>query len=220
MTYSQLLRIIEQTKLSPESLAPKLGVSNMTIRRWKDQKPNKIVPVAYERLLVEAVHQMIIDGDIEATDPAVAELLRSSSPTSVNSAMHSLGIDQIDLKSGTDQADSLIRILHKIGFSDHHREDVDKAKERLWGFRKMGAEWRRVLSVLIQVIKSKRLGHIDKLVAYGALFYLLCPFDLIPDHIPVLGYTDDFAILTVAAGYYLSKGFRARDNEDVEKDPV
>ena len=39
-------------------------------------------------------------------------------------------------------------------------------------------------------------------VAFGALFYLICPFDLIPDAIPVIGYADDFIVLGIAVLYY------------------
>jgi uncharacterized membrane protein YkvA (DUF1232 family) len=42
-------------------------------------------------------------------------------------------------------------------------------------------------------------------VAYGALFYLILPFDLIPDSIPVFGYVDDFGILGFAVAYYARK---------------
>jgi uncharacterized membrane protein YkvA (DUF1232 family) len=55
------------------------------------------------------------------------------------------------------------------------------------------------------VVKSSKLSHVDKLVAYGALFYLLTPMDLIPDHIPVLGLVDDFGVLGFALTYYTKR---------------
>ena len=58
---------------------------------------------------------------------------------------------------------------------------------------------------LIQVVKSKELTTLDKLVAYGALFYLLTPFDLIPDNIPIFGLIDDYAILGIAIAYYMKR---------------
>ena len=37
-----------------------------------------------------------------------------------------------------------------------------------------------------------------KYVVYGALGYLILPIDVIPDFLPVIGYTDDLGVLSVA----------------------
>jgi uncharacterized membrane protein YkvA (DUF1232 family) len=37
-----------------------------------------------------------------------------------------------------------------------------------------------------------------KLVLLGALAYFVMPFDLIPDFLPLLGYTDDAAVMAAA----------------------
>jgi uncharacterized membrane protein YkvA (DUF1232 family) len=42
-------------------------------------------------------------------------------------------------------------------------------------------------------------------VAYGALYYLLCPLDLIPDNVPVFGLMDDYCVLGLAASHYAKK---------------
>jgi uncharacterized membrane protein YkvA (DUF1232 family) len=57
----------------------------------------------------------------------------------------------------------------------------------------------------MKVLNSRDLHTFDKLVAYGALFYLLCPFDLIPDYVPVFGYMDDFIVLGFAVAYYVKR---------------
>ena len=51
-----------------------------------------------------------------------------------------------------------------------------------------------------------------KRVVLGALGYLLMPFDAVPDLTPVLGYTDDFAVL--AAGLTTVAAYI---NEDVKR---
>ena len=206
MTYSQLLKIINRTELSAEQLAPAFGVSNMTIRRWREKPGSHEVPKAYERLLVEAVRQMVIDGRLSAEEPEVSELLAASSENSVQAALKGMGVSDGDLQSKGNQSDRLVRFLQCIGFSDRHRCNVDQSTERIAGFKKLGSDWKSVISVLTGVIRSRRISPVDKIVAYGALFYLLCPLDLIPDHIPIFGLTDDFAVLTVAAGFYLKRG--------------
>ena len=45
----------------------------------------------------------------------------------------------------------------------------------------------------------------EKFTAYGALFYLITPFDFIPDYTPIFGLVDDYAILGFATVFYLKK---------------
>jgi uncharacterized membrane protein YkvA (DUF1232 family) len=71
----------------------------------------------------------------------------------------------------------------------------------------MGREWKKRITTLWKVVRSNKLTHFDKLVAYGALFYLLTPIDFIPDHIPVFGLMDDYLVLGIAVAYY-AKNFK------------
>lgn len=52
--------------------------------------------------------------------------------------------------------------------------------------------------LLYYVLQSPDVPYQQKLIIIGALGYLICPVDLIPDFIPVAGYTDDFAALEAA----------------------
>ena len=85
-----------------------------------------------------------------------------------------------------------------IGKKSNHQSEVDSNKSRIFSFKKWSKEWSQRISSLWKVIASPQLTSLDKMVAYGALFYLLTPFDLIPDYIPVFGYLDDFVILGFA----------------------
>lgn len=49
--------------------------------------------------------------------------------------------------------------------------------------------------LLYYVLKSTDVPYQQKLIILGTLGYLICPLDLIPDCIPVAGYTDDLAAL-------------------------
>lgn len=58
--------------------------------------------------------------------------------------------------------------------------------------------------LLYYVATDPNVSYEDKVKIYGALGYFILPVDLIPDLIPVAGYTDDMAALlwalrTVAA---------------------
>ena len=52
--------------------------------------------------------------------------------------------------------------------------------------------------LLFYTLKSSNVPLKVKAEIIGALGYLILPFDLIPDYIPVVGYTDDFAALQAA----------------------
>lgn len=52
--------------------------------------------------------------------------------------------------------------------------------------------------LLYYVLLSKDVPVKEKSLILGALGYLIMPLDLIPDYIPVLGFTDDFAALAYA----------------------
>ena len=64
--------------------------------------------------------------------------------------------------------------------------------------KKAGAEIVYMALLLYYVLKSPDVPYQQKLIIIGALGYLICPVDLIPDFIPVAGYTDDLAALAGA----------------------
>jgi len=49
--------------------------------------------------------------------------------------------------------------------------------------------------LLYYVLEDPKVSTFDKAKIYGALGYFILPIDLIPDFIPVIGYTDDLAAL-------------------------
>lgn len=51
---------------------------------------------------------------------------------------------------------------------------------------------------LYYALDSEKCEATDKAAIYGALAYLVSPIDLIPDLTPILGYTDDLALIAAA----------------------
>lgn len=64
--------------------------------------------------------------------------------------------------------------------------------------KKAGSKVIYVALLLYYVMTSDNVPQGDKLKIAGALGYLILPIDLIPDTIPVLGFTDDLAALLFA----------------------
>ena len=57
-------------------------------------------------------------------------------------------------------------------------------------------------------------------VVYGALAYLVLPVDAIPDFLPMLGFTDDLAIITSALATiatYITPEIKAKSTAKVEQ---
>jgi uncharacterized membrane protein YkvA (DUF1232 family) len=205
MTFNMLKAVLNETGLSPELLAPKLGVASMTLRRWQKKPGAGKLPKGYERTVLEGIYQLLAEGHLNSSSEAVKKVLAASSSLSFAAVLKSLEIGDAVSASGDSQQDKMTIALSQIGVNEKRRNEVDESKEKLQGFKKLGADWNLRVSALWNVVRSSRLTPIDKLVAYGALFYLIFPFDLIPDHIPVVGLIDDFGILGFAMAYYAKK---------------
>ncbi len=56
---------------------------------------------------------------------------------------------------------------------------------------------KREISVWRLVMKDERTPVLAKILIWAALAYLVLPFELIPDFIPVIGYLDDILIVSI-----------------------
>ena len=82
-------------------------------------------------------------------------------------------------------------------FSNNSVEDIDE--NRLMKMRKGAIKkvWFQVMN-LWSVVNDPKNDKAVKAIAIGALLYLIFPLDAIPDILPVLGLTDDVAVVTYA----------------------
>jgi uncharacterized membrane protein YkvA (DUF1232 family) len=196
---------MEAADLSPEQLGKRLGVSGMTLRRWKAHPPAGELPKIYEKALIGVIHELVGEGKLTTTHPVVQAVMTTNQWDPMTTAVAALGIEPATLKGGVANEKRLMENLSQIGLKGTNKSEVDRNKSRIMSFKKMGAEWGRRVTSLWKVVTSAELNTMDKLVAYGALFYLICPFDLIPDWIPVFGYMDDYIVLGFAVAYYMKR---------------
>ena len=79
----------------------------------------------------------------------------------------------------------------------------DFSPEKLWEkmkehAKKVGCEGIRSALRLFYALDNPSMPLKTKMVIYGALGYFISPIDVIPDFIPVVGFTDDIGVLAAA----------------------
>ena len=92
---------------------------------------------------------------------------------------------------------------YSVGFepADRLAEDRDTLRKRFWSKLKQVAAKLPFLEDLLAAYYcafDKETPRHVQAALLGAIAYFILPFDFIPDMLPVLGYTDDAAVLATA----------------------
>ena len=61
--------------------------------------------------------------------------------------------------------------------------------------KRAGAKLVYAALILYYTLQSPKVSKTDKAIIVGALGYMISPLDVIPDAIPIVGLTDDLAVL-------------------------
>lgn len=79
--------------------------------------------------------------------------------------------------------------------------------------KRAGAKLVYAALILYYTLQSDKVSKADKALIVGALGYMISPFDAVPDAIPIVGLTDDLAVLV----YVLKKVWVNVDPEIKDK---
>jgi uncharacterized membrane protein YkvA (DUF1232 family) len=92
---------------------------------------------------------------------------------------------------------------HSVGFepADRLAEDSDSVRRRFWRkLRRVAAQLpfaEDLLAAYYCAFDKQTPRHVQASLL-GAIAYFILPFDFVPDMLPVLGFTDDAAVLATA----------------------
>jgi uncharacterized membrane protein YkvA (DUF1232 family) len=92
---------------------------------------------------------------------------------------------------------------HSVGFepADRLAQDPEKVRRRFWHkFKRVAVHLpfaEDILAAYYCAFDRKTPRHVQ-VALLGALAYFVLPFDFVPDILPILGFTDDAAILATA----------------------
>ena len=92
---------------------------------------------------------------------------------------------------------------HSVGFepADRLAQDRDSVRRRFWiKFKQVVAKLpfaEDLLAAYYCAFDRETPRHVQ-LALLGALAYFILPFDFMPDMLPILGFTDDAAVLATA----------------------
>ena len=81
---------------------------------------------------------------------------------------------------------------------EKHYNDISFWNKVLSMAKKAGLKLIYIALLLYYTLQSRNVSTKDKAIIYGALGYFILPIDIIPDYIPIIGYTDDMSILIYA----------------------
>lgn len=97
----------------------------------------------------------------------------------------------------------------------------DKFFEKIYRFAKAIGKELLLQALLLKMVLEKEDVPLNmKLAIIGALGYLICPVDMIPDFIPVAGFTDDAAAIAAAykmVNMYITEEDKAEVRVQVEE---
>ena len=100
-------------------------------------------------------------------------------------------------------------------YADRYNEQ-DFIRKITRAAKKAGIKVIYLALLLYYVLKSPKVKMADKGKIWGALGYFILPIEIIPDFIPVVGYTDDLAAL-LWAFYSVAKNVTPEIEEQAKK---
>tara|TARA_B100001248_G_C27399360_1_gene468690 strand:- start:5179 stop:5517 length:339 start_codon:yes stop_codon:yes gene_type:complete len=91
--------------------------------------------------------------------------------------------------------------LEKIGSAKGAKEKVDKDFHKYKEKNRSRIAFINELESLYDYLTSGKVSTKHKAIIIGTLIYFINPLDVVPDITPILGFADDFALVTFVFKY-------------------
>lgn len=163
----ELRTYLLQNSLSPEKFAAQCGISNMTVRRWLKNEDSHPLPSKYWPIFDHAL------------SGASEEQLGQS----------------FKFEDGFADLEKHVHHLGEINASSPQKLDQDFQQKK--NDRAIGQGLLDKVKMLFSLLTSDQMNHYQRTLVIGAIVYFISPVDLIPDPTPIMGYLDDYAVVTM-----------------------
>jgi uncharacterized membrane protein YkvA (DUF1232 family) len=198
--YGAVIALFAKSTLSPEQIAPFIGISNMTYRRWMKKDAEAELSLLHQVAVKSAVEKMkqqnllpadavLPDTEVDATGASFTTWIRSA-VSSLPPASRSGGFESLALG-----------MLHALGNQKNASLQIEKARPSVTAFLAKNSLIGSFVHTLWTLATEGTAPAALKAIACGALLYFVTPWDLIPDFMLGLGFLDDYGVLTLAAGF-------------------
>jgi len=200
MRISHVVDLLEETGLSPEDLGERIGISGMTIRRWLRRSKDEVLPALYADATRWAVYKLIVDGRLKPDSKSAQWAFSTTDAMAQKARLVACGFP-VSNEGQSWNEEEILKALERLGQSEESREEVCSQLSKIESYRSLGEGWDESVGTALKVIAKPTAPAKIKTIAYGALCYLLFPFDLIHDTIPIVGLVDDFSMLSAMSAY-------------------
>ena len=118
---------MKEARLSAEQMGEMMGISGMTIRRWKDMPGNQPLDPLYERALTSVVFRLVAEGKLSDKSKAAKSVIAAGF-LPFSPAAKSMGLSDEALERFRNDPQNGIETLSQIGSDAKRKSVVDRSQ--------------------------------------------------------------------------------------------
>ena len=157
-----------------------------------------------QNTIKEAEPQVVSEQPVKTSSNKIKKLFSQLTQKEKEVVKTEEAIEEVEERlENTSNSSKIKNIFHNLVKSvnpQNIQKDIQKITAKLPSMNRGPIKeiWPKIQS-LFQMVLDPKAAWTSKALAIGSLLYLISPFDAIPDIIPVLGLTDDVAVIVSVA---------------------